>query len=103
MSPVIEKSRSLTFSSPLTILRPVVSAIGLALCIITGFFLRHSFKREGLIGLLINAVLEAVGAVWMLLLGEKEKGMARVQKYTDVKDLDLPKCVLHPLIVTDGY
>lgn len=61
---------------------------------ITGFFLRHSIRQEGVVGLFINGVLEAYQAMYLIILGEKEKGMAKVQKYTDDKDIDVSRSAL---------
>jgi hypothetical protein len=77
--------------SPLNLIRPIVTLIALIVCVITGFFLRHSFQKEGLVGLLISAYYEATAAIWLIVLGEKEKGMARVQKFNDDKDIDMSR------------
>lgn len=73
----------------MNIVQPIGTILAWMVCVLTGFFLRHSFQKEGLLGLLVAAPTEAVLAIWTTMIGEKEKGMARVQKYTDGKDIQL--------------
>lgn len=71
---------------PWSFFRPLLSLLVLSLFIFVGFLDRHSFHKEGIVGMAQSAYTEAYEAIWNTFVAEKEKRTIQGQQYRDDKE-----------------